>query len=384
MESISYRASMTMVNRFGWNGGNEYEDEGELNYSNTFYRKYDAQIGRFTGVDMYAESYADLNPYQFGANNPVMFNDPMGDKLAGMSKGPDNNYHADWMSGLLWADKGFHSGEYWGDDDGSGYGGGGGGGNYQNIQGITSGSVLGQMRFGDRFVQNKKGEYGFWRYWNGGKGATVLGALETVVVHIDFVLLSGRGLGDPNYGRDHMASYNPNATNWAGSWDRLNNGYWGSVAGPVTGISKILYGVADGIYTTGSSVVNGRAQARNMKGEHLLSTYGTKGTFIVQASALFGTMSLAIGGVGGATAKNLAMTADQVALKSLVSEATLGGRQALIQSEAKAAMQMASEVSYPGFRASAADLSTVNNHWIGGPHFHMPGVGSGHIPVIFP
>jgi RHS repeat-associated protein len=79
MESISYRASMTMVNRFGWNGGNEYEDEGELNYSNTFYRKYDAQIGRFTGVDMRAEEFADVNPYQFGLNNPVMFNDPMGD-----------------------------------------------------------------------------------------------------------------------------------------------------------------------------------------------------------------------------------------------------------------------------------------------------------------
>jgi RHS repeat-associated protein len=79
MANISYRAASVMVNRYGYNGGNEYEDEGELNYSNTFYRKYDAQIGRFTGVDMLAEKFNGINPYQFGFNNPVMFNDPMGD-----------------------------------------------------------------------------------------------------------------------------------------------------------------------------------------------------------------------------------------------------------------------------------------------------------------
>jgi RHS repeat-associated protein len=79
MANISYRAASTLTNRYGWNGGNEYEDEGELNYSNTFYRKYDAQIGRFTGVDIRAEEAMFINPYQFGYNNPVMFNDPNGD-----------------------------------------------------------------------------------------------------------------------------------------------------------------------------------------------------------------------------------------------------------------------------------------------------------------
>ena len=83
MANISYRAASSMTNRYGYNGGNEYEDEGELNYSNTFYRKYDAQIGRFTGVDIKAEEFAGLTPYQFGGNNPVMFNDPMGDKFGG-------------------------------------------------------------------------------------------------------------------------------------------------------------------------------------------------------------------------------------------------------------------------------------------------------------
>jgi RHS repeat-associated protein len=78
MANISYRAASVLVNRYGYNGGNEYEDEGELNYSNTFYRKYDAQIGRFTGVDMLAENYANFSPYNFGLGNPVMFNDPSG------------------------------------------------------------------------------------------------------------------------------------------------------------------------------------------------------------------------------------------------------------------------------------------------------------------
>jgi RHS repeat-associated protein len=128
MANISYRAASTLTNRYGWNGGNEYEDEGELNYSNTFYRKYDAQIGRFTGVDMLAEKFAGLTPYQFGGNNPVMFNDPMGDR---MHKGEDGQYHADWYNDLMWG--GGAGGTYGGyGSGGGGFGGGvgGRGGNY--------------------------------------------------------------------------------------------------------------------------------------------------------------------------------------------------------------------------------------------------------------
>jgi hypothetical protein len=49
-----------------------------LLYSNTFYRKYDPQIGRFTGVDIMAEEFVGINPYQFGLCNPILFNDPTG------------------------------------------------------------------------------------------------------------------------------------------------------------------------------------------------------------------------------------------------------------------------------------------------------------------
>ena len=153
-----------MTNRYGFNGGNEYEDEGELNYSNTFYRKYDAQIGRFTGIDMLAEQFAGINPYQFGFNNPVIFNDPMGDQniLPGrMQKGPDGNYHVGWYNEQLWNNIGFYD---WGDGNGGGGGGGGNAsGNYSNIMGLSSATVLSKMQFGDKFGQNKTGNYGFWR-----------------------------------------------------------------------------------------------------------------------------------------------------------------------------------------------------------------------------
>ena len=126
MKNISYRSATTMVNRYKNNGGNEYEDEGELNYSNTFYRKYDAQIGRFTGVDMLAEEFADVNPYQYGGNNPVMFNDPDGDLqvVALPEVLVTAVYHTSWAT-FLSVNSDFGNG-----GGGSGSGGGGGNGAY--------------------------------------------------------------------------------------------------------------------------------------------------------------------------------------------------------------------------------------------------------------
>jgi len=76
------------------------------------------------------------------------------------------------------------------------------------------------------------------------------------------------------------------------------------------------------------------------------------------------------------------MTADQIALKELVHEATLGGRKAISEYEANAIMDMAEDIGYPGFSRAAADFRTVGNHWVGGPHINFPGVGNGHISVV--
>ena len=45
-------------------------------------RNYDPQTGRFNCVDVLAEQYFALTPYQFAGNNPVSFNDPTGAMLA--------------------------------------------------------------------------------------------------------------------------------------------------------------------------------------------------------------------------------------------------------------------------------------------------------------
>jgi hypothetical protein len=80
------------------------------------------------------------------------------------------------------------------------------------------------------------------------------------------------------------------------------------------------------------------------------------------------------------------MTEDQIALKELVDEATLGGRTPLSAENAQTVMDWAHEVNYPGFRAGPADLATPSN-WDPNPvaHIHLPGAGrGGHVPVDWP
>ncbi|MBX2966552.1 MAG: hypothetical protein KF845_10430 [Cyclobacteriaceae bacterium] len=59
-----------------------YNGPGELNnttkWYETMFRGYDAALGRFMQVDPMASAYAMWSPYNYGANNPVTFNDPTG------------------------------------------------------------------------------------------------------------------------------------------------------------------------------------------------------------------------------------------------------------------------------------------------------------------
>jgi RHS repeat-associated protein len=61
MHAISDKAALNTTTPYKYNGDVEYEEDG-VDYYNTFYRKYDAQIGRFTGVDIYAEVENILTP----------------------------------------------------------------------------------------------------------------------------------------------------------------------------------------------------------------------------------------------------------------------------------------------------------------------------------
>jgi RHS repeat-associated protein len=64
-----------------YNAGSEWQNDfGDMpDYYQTFYRNYDASLGRFVSIDPKADSFESLTAYQYGGNNPVMFNDPLGD-----------------------------------------------------------------------------------------------------------------------------------------------------------------------------------------------------------------------------------------------------------------------------------------------------------------
>ncbi|GGA87918.1 DUF6443 domain-containing protein [Puia dinghuensis] len=78
MAGISDKALLKSNTPYKANVGTELEEDYGLEYYNTWFRKYDPQIGRFGGVDMLGESTAGLSPYHFSGNNPVSYVDPMG------------------------------------------------------------------------------------------------------------------------------------------------------------------------------------------------------------------------------------------------------------------------------------------------------------------
>lgn len=71
-----------------YNGGAEWQnDYGNLpDYYQTFYRNYDAALGRFVAVDPEAESAESMTSFQYADDNPVMSNDPQGNFTLGREK----------------------------------------------------------------------------------------------------------------------------------------------------------------------------------------------------------------------------------------------------------------------------------------------------------
>jgi RHS repeat-associated protein len=167
MKNISYKAAGTIQNRNKSNGGNMYEDEGDLNYSNTFFRKYDAQVGRFTGIDMMAESFAGINPYQFAVNNPVLFSDPTG-ALSQMDGG--GNYHHSWTNILgdvgPWANGGQGFGDFFNTNEGGSNGTGGGNGSATTVPGgyVLTGASAQQAFSALQNAYNNPNEDGEWSF----------------------------------------------------------------------------------------------------------------------------------------------------------------------------------------------------------------------------
>ncbi|WP_157558811.1 RHS repeat domain-containing protein [Microscilla marina] len=68
----------TPEHRYQYNAGTELEKSFDLNLYETPFRGYDAQLGRFHGIDDLALMMPSITPYQYAFNDPVLFNDPTG------------------------------------------------------------------------------------------------------------------------------------------------------------------------------------------------------------------------------------------------------------------------------------------------------------------
>ena len=79
MGGISSKAlSFGKENRRKFNEGTELNTDLGLDWYETMFRGYDAQIGRFLQIDPLAMSSPPLSPYAYVMNNPLLFNDPWG------------------------------------------------------------------------------------------------------------------------------------------------------------------------------------------------------------------------------------------------------------------------------------------------------------------
>ena len=72
----SWQRQGGVKNKYKFNAGSE-ENEFTGNYE-TWFRPFDPAIGRFQQLDELADFVSGITPYQYGFNNPILFNDPHG------------------------------------------------------------------------------------------------------------------------------------------------------------------------------------------------------------------------------------------------------------------------------------------------------------------
>src|SRR5690606_13910211 len=77
----SYKRENRVKNRFLYNEGSELQDDLGLGVFQTQFRMLDPAIGRWWQVDPKAdfESLVSWTPYNYSFNNPIRWNDPLGD-----------------------------------------------------------------------------------------------------------------------------------------------------------------------------------------------------------------------------------------------------------------------------------------------------------------
>ena len=85
MAGISNKAAIILENFTRFNGI-EFNDNLDIDMYDAFYRNLDPQIGKFWQVDPESESENAFSPYCTMKDNPITFQDPLGDKIINNNK----------------------------------------------------------------------------------------------------------------------------------------------------------------------------------------------------------------------------------------------------------------------------------------------------------
>jgi RHS repeat-associated protein len=87
------RYKFNNLSQFDKVGSKELQDELGLAWYDYGARNYDAAVARFMNIDRYADNYSPLSPYQYTANNPVLYIDYNGDYIViGINDDDGNQY----------------------------------------------------------------------------------------------------------------------------------------------------------------------------------------------------------------------------------------------------------------------------------------------------
>jgi RHS repeat-associated protein len=76
--STSWTRETAVNNNYLYNAGSELNDNTQ--WYEMFFRGYDPALGRMLQIDPVASKYSSLTPYNYAFNDPVFFNDPLGDE----------------------------------------------------------------------------------------------------------------------------------------------------------------------------------------------------------------------------------------------------------------------------------------------------------------
>ncbi len=88
---MSDRNSASNPYRYGWNQGSENDDEITSTsgaHIHTFYREYDTRLSRTWSID--PVTFPAQSPYVSMDDNPILYNDPMGDHVDPTTEGAKN------------------------------------------------------------------------------------------------------------------------------------------------------------------------------------------------------------------------------------------------------------------------------------------------------